>query len=174
MNVLALFAQALYIKALFWRLRAYVHRNFSVLDEAGFAEIPAVLNHGACTDMLAALDRAVSRRAGSRNLLDVVACERLATNLKSHAQLDPLLPVAPSVCGDSWPRAPDHHAALHAGIDPSAQGRPQRNPSHGEARIATPANRGRVVESVLTDPAGCGDRLLLELRPRYPALPDDG
>jgi len=63
-----------------------------LLDEVGFAEIPAALDHSVCMDMLAALDRAISRRAGSRNLLDVAACERLATNLKNHAQLGPLLP----------------------------------------------------------------------------------
>jgi len=64
----------------------------SALDEAGFAEVPAVLDHSACTGMLAALDRAMSRRAGSRNLLDVPACERLATILKHHVRIGPMLP----------------------------------------------------------------------------------
>ena len=63
-----------------------------LLDETGFAEIPAVLDHGECVALVSALESSRSRRAGSRNVLDFAACQRLAIYLKNHAALGSLLP----------------------------------------------------------------------------------
>jgi ectoine hydroxylase-related dioxygenase (phytanoyl-CoA dioxygenase family) len=63
-----------------------------VIHTTGFAEIPGVLGPGKCDALTAALDGATSRRAGSRALLDVAACQRLATFLKSHAEIGTFLP----------------------------------------------------------------------------------
>jgi Phytanoyl-CoA dioxygenase (PhyH) len=64
----------------------------SVLDESGFAAIPSVLAGDQCAELVSALDGADSGRAGSRNLLDVPVCQRLAATLKAHAEVGPLLP----------------------------------------------------------------------------------
>lgn len=63
-----------------------------MLDEAGFAEVPGVLAADQCAELVSALDSAGSGRAGSRNLLDVPACQRLAVAFKAHAQVRPVLP----------------------------------------------------------------------------------
>jgi Phytanoyl-CoA dioxygenase (PhyH) len=63
-----------------------------LLNETGFAEIAGVLDYGECVELLSALDSSRSERAGSRNVLDFAACQRLATYLKNHAALDSLLP----------------------------------------------------------------------------------
>ena len=64
----------------------------SALDETGFAEIPGVLDHSECAELVSALDASRSKRAGSRNVLDSAACQSLATRLKNHAELGSLLP----------------------------------------------------------------------------------
>src|SRR5882762_2847347 len=66
--------------------------GFSALDDTGFAEIPGVLDHSECAELLSALHGSRSKRAGSRNVLDSAACRRLATHLKNHAELRALLP----------------------------------------------------------------------------------
>jgi hypothetical protein len=66
--------------------------GFSALDETGFAEIPGVLDHSGCAELLSALDGPRSKRVGSRNVLDSAGCQRLATHLKNHAELVSLLP----------------------------------------------------------------------------------
>src|SRR2546429_5703578 len=64
----------------------------SVLEDMGFAEIPGVLVVDQCAGLVTALDGAGSDRAGSRNLLDVPACQRLAATFKPNAQVGALLP----------------------------------------------------------------------------------
>src|ERR1700716_4081568 len=64
----------------------------SVLEESGFAAIASVLTGDQCAELVAAVAGACSGRAGSRNLLDVRACQRLAATFKTHAQVGPLLP----------------------------------------------------------------------------------
>ena len=64
----------------------------SVLEDMGFAEIPGVLVVAQCAELVTALDGAGSGRAGSRNLLDVPACQRLAATFKANAQVGALLP----------------------------------------------------------------------------------
>ena len=66
----------------------------SVLDETGFAAVPGVLAVDRCAEMITELDGVGAGRAGSRNLLDVPACQRLATMFRVHAQVGPLLPQA--------------------------------------------------------------------------------
>lgn len=63
-----------------------------LLDETGLAEIPGVIDHGECVELLSALDGSRSQRAGSRNVLDSAACQWLATYLRNHAVLGFLLP----------------------------------------------------------------------------------
>jgi hypothetical protein len=63
----------------------------SALDEAGFAAVPGVLAASQCAELISAL-AAGCGRPGSRNLLDVPACQRLAATLKAHGQIGPLLP----------------------------------------------------------------------------------
>lgn len=63
-----------------------------MLDEAGFAEVPSVLAADQCAELATALDGAGSGRAGSRNLLDLPVCQRLAATFKAHAQVGPVLP----------------------------------------------------------------------------------
>ena len=63
-----------------------------MLEETGVAEIPGVLAASDCMELVTALDGAHLKRAGSRNVLDVAACQRLATGLRSHSKLRPLLP----------------------------------------------------------------------------------
>lgn len=64
----------------------------SKVDETGFATIAGVLGVERCAELIAALEGTASGRAGSRNLLDLPACQRLATSFKVHAQVGPLLP----------------------------------------------------------------------------------
>jgi hypothetical protein len=64
----------------------------SVLDEAGFAAVAGVMSLEACADVATALNGERSGRAGSRNLLDVPICQWLASMLKTHSQVGPLLP----------------------------------------------------------------------------------
>jgi len=64
----------------------------SVLEEAGFAAVPGVLGVDRCAEVVTALSGPGSRRTGSRNLLDVPVCERLAAMFKAHAQVGPFLP----------------------------------------------------------------------------------
>ena len=62
----------------------------SVLDDVGFGEIPGVLPAGQCLDVASAVGE--TGRAGSRNLLDLPCCQELATILRRHAAIGPLLP----------------------------------------------------------------------------------
>jgi ectoine hydroxylase-related dioxygenase (phytanoyl-CoA dioxygenase family) len=63
-----------------------------VLDHIGFAAVPCVLGVDQCAELVTVLDNAGCGRAGSRNLLDLAACQRLASTFKAHAQIGPLLP----------------------------------------------------------------------------------
>ena len=63
-----------------------------MLEEAGFAVIPGALALGQCAELVTALAGAGAGRAGSRNLLDVLSCQRLAATFKADAQVGPLLP----------------------------------------------------------------------------------
>ena len=67
-------------------------RAVSALDHAGFAAVPGVLSVDQCAELVTVLDNAGCGRAGSRNLLDVAACQRLASTFKAHAQIGPFLP----------------------------------------------------------------------------------
>ena len=67
-------------------------RAVIVLDESGFAAVPGALAVDQCVELVTALDGAGSGQAGSRNLLDVSACQQLAATFKAHTQVGPLLP----------------------------------------------------------------------------------
>jgi len=64
----------------------------SVLEDAGFAQIPAAVAKGQCADLVTAIDGGHAGRAGTRNLLDVPSCRNLAATFTAHAQIAPLLP----------------------------------------------------------------------------------
>jgi ectoine hydroxylase-related dioxygenase (phytanoyl-CoA dioxygenase family) len=64
----------------------------SVLEEAGFTQIPGALATGRCAELATAIDGGSAGRAGARNLLDVPLCQKLAVTFKAHAQVGPLLP----------------------------------------------------------------------------------
>ena len=64
----------------------------SVLEDAGFAQIPGALATGLCAELVTAIDGGGPGRAGARNLLDVPSCQKLAATFKTHAQVGPLLP----------------------------------------------------------------------------------
>jgi ectoine hydroxylase-related dioxygenase (phytanoyl-CoA dioxygenase family) len=63
-----------------------------MLDEAGFVAVAGVLGSNECIEVGTALDGVSSGRAGSRNLLDLPSCQRLAATFKAHAEIGPLLP----------------------------------------------------------------------------------
>jgi ectoine hydroxylase-related dioxygenase (phytanoyl-CoA dioxygenase family) len=63
-----------------------------MLDEAGFAAVEGVLRFDACAEVATALNGESSGRAGSRNLLDVPSCQRVAAMFKTHSEVGPLLP----------------------------------------------------------------------------------
>jgi hypothetical protein len=88
----------------------------TALDEAGFAAVPGVLAVDECAELLSALDTAGCGRAGSRNLLDLPACHRLAARLKAHPEVGPLLPPgAMAVQCTFFEKSPDNNwlVALH-------------------------------------------------------------
>src|SRR5687767_9553722 len=64
----------------------------SALDGAGVAAVAGVLEVDRCTELSAAVGCRGTGRAGSRNLLDLPSCQRLATTLKAHPQVGPFLP----------------------------------------------------------------------------------
>src|SRR2546423_804264 len=64
----------------------------SVLEDAGFAQIPGAFAIGLCAELVTAIDGGGAGRAGARNLLDVPSCQKLAATFKTHAQVGPLLP----------------------------------------------------------------------------------
>jgi len=64
----------------------------SQLDELGFALIANALAADYGAELVAVLEDAHARRAGSRNLLDVPSCQSLAATLKAHAEIGPILP----------------------------------------------------------------------------------
>jgi hypothetical protein len=61
-----------------------------VLEDLGFGEIPGVLPAGRCLDVASAVGD--TGRAGTRNLLDLPCCQELATILRTHDAIGPLLP----------------------------------------------------------------------------------
>jgi hypothetical protein len=63
-----------------------------VFDNAGFVEIRRVLAADHCAALVTALRGAPPGLAGSRNLLDVPACQRLAAAFREHTEIGPLLP----------------------------------------------------------------------------------
>ena len=56
--------------------------TLTLFDETGFAALPDVLTPAQCGELITALDGSGSGRAGSRNLLDIPECERLAATLR--------------------------------------------------------------------------------------------
>ena len=69
-----------------------------MLHDEGFAEIPTVLSAGQCAELAAGLDDASGTKVGSRNLLDLSCCQELATALKTHIDVAPLLPSVAVQC----------------------------------------------------------------------------
>src|SRR5262249_33283923 len=64
----------------------------SMLDEAGFVEVPGVLASDQGNELMDALNGACFRRAGSRNQLDVPVYQRLAETFRAHPKIGAVLP----------------------------------------------------------------------------------
>ncbi len=73
-------------------VRSPAMREVSLFEDMGFVEIPNALTAGQCRDLASSVDDTDGGRAGSRNLLELPCCMEVASTLKAHAHIGPLLP----------------------------------------------------------------------------------